>query len=82
MEDYAYQYAVSKNYTIPLYYDDTGKLREKLPMMNLFDMMSGTSTGSILSTALSLPSDTNKSEPKFWAHDALEIYEDNGPEIF
>jgi len=82
MEDFAYEYAISQNYTIPLYQNSNGELRKKLPMMDLFDMMSGTSTGSILSTALSLIKAENRSEPLFWAGDALGIYEDAGPIIF
>ena len=40
-------------------------------MKDLFDMMSGTSTGSILATALSVPLTVGNQDPKFWATDAV-----------
>ena len=36
------------------YTDDNGALIEKLPMSLLFDMLAGTSTGSLISTGLSI----------------------------
>ena len=39
-------------------------------MTDLFDMLAGTSTGSILSAGLSIPSPTNASAPKYYANDA------------
>lgn len=74
------------NYTkFPKYYNSTNgdKQIEKIPMKDLFDMMSGTSTGSILSAGLSVregPSRPNY--PKYWAMDAVKIYIDGGPIIF
>jgi hypothetical protein len=53
MELYAYEYADSKGYDFPKYPN-----RENIiAMKDMFDMMSGTSTGSIISAALSYPSD-------------------------
>lgn len=53
MELYAYEYSTSKGYDFPKYPG-----REKIiAMKDMFDMMSGTSTGSIISAALSYPSD-------------------------
>ena len=49
---------------------------------DLFDMFAGTSTGSILASALSLKSTTNSSEPRYWATDANMIYVDSAPILF
>ena len=51
IELYAYSYAVKKNYDIPRHRNN-----QRMHMMDLFDMMAGTSTGSILSAGLSIPS--------------------------
>jgi patatin-like phospholipase/acyl hydrolase len=51
-------------------------------MKDLFDMMSGTSTGSILATSLAIPKTVGSNEPMFWASDAVKIYADGGPDIF
>jgi len=45
-------------------------------------MFAGTSTGSILATALSLKSETNKTQPMFWAKDANEIYINSAEDLF
>lgn len=53
MEDYAYEYVTLKNYTtFKIYNKNNTKL---IAMKDLFDMFSGTSTGSILSTGLVYP---------------------------
>lgn len=46
----------------------------------LFDVISGTSTGGILAAALSLPDDDGK--PQYRAQDLLQIYYDLGDQIF
>jgi hypothetical protein len=59
-------------------------------MADLFDMVSGTSTGSLLATAIVLPnpnynSTSNSSEVSrnlFWAEDAIKIYTERGSEVF
>ena len=51
-------------------------------MKDLFDMMAGTSTGSILATALAIPDPDHPTYPKFWASEATAIYIDSGPIIF
>ena len=55
-------------------------------MKDMFDMMAGTSTGSIISAALSYPSgEVNKDKvpvPKFFAKEVMEIYSENGDRIF
>ena len=45
-------------------------------MKDLFDMLTGTSTGSILAAGLSVPVNTSFPQtPRFWARDAINIYE-------
>ena len=51
-------------------------------MVDLFDMMAGTSTGSILSTGLSIGKNESSEEPKFWGEDCVNIYIDYAPQIF
>ena len=53
METYAYDYSTKMGYTFLKYPDRDGVI----PMKDMFDMMAGTSTGSIISAALSYPSD-------------------------
>ena len=51
-------------------------------MKDLFDMMAGTSTGSILSTGLSIKKEGTVDEPKLWGEDCRNIYIDQAPFIF
>lgn len=82
MEDFAYDYAISKGYKPTRYFNQTtGELLKKIPMKDLFDMMSGTSTGSILTTGLSVQS-KQKDVPLYWGKDCVKIYIDGGPMIF
>jgi patatin-like phospholipase/acyl hydrolase len=81
IEKYAYEYAVSKGYKIPLYYKNS-TLIERMHVRDLFDMFTGTSTGSILATALSLKDPNNKEYPKYWANDAEEIYINSASKLF
>ena len=76
IELYAYEYAMSsdKKDVVPQYYNSTtNELLQRLPMRSLFHMLSGTSTGSMLASALSVGTlnyDTNQtlnaSDPMFW----------------
>jgi uncharacterized protein len=47
-----------------------------------FDMISGTSTGGILTCILLCPSDDDPNYPKFTAKQAVDLYEKNGKTIF
>jgi patatin-like phospholipase/acyl hydrolase len=47
---------------------------------NLFDMTAGTSTGSILTCALTVPDENGK--PKYCAEDIIQLYFDEGKNIF
>lgn len=76
MEKFAYQYGVVQmKYSKMKLYMNNGQKRERIPMKDLFDMLSGTSTGSILSGGLSIGKNGDKEEPMFWADDIRSIYE-------
>lgn len=65
MEKFAYEYITKKGYTKwqPYYAlkdskttsEKKGDLIKKMPMKDIFEMFAGTSTGSILATALAVP---------------------------
>ena len=58
MEDYSYTYA-KETYCIP------DRWNKKIPMSDLFDMLAGTSTGSIMASSLSMPAKNGSN--KFWS---------------
>lgn len=84
MEKFAYDYVVNvKKYTSwTPYKHDNGTIIEKMPMTDVFDNFAGTSTGSILATALVIPKEKGKRQPKFWGSDTVNIYADNAEIIF
>lgn len=45
-------------------------------------MVAGTSTGSLLATALVMPHPDDPKKNKFYAEDAIEIYTKDGPDVF
>ena len=51
-------------------------------MHTLFDMISGTSTGSLLTTSLVLPKSKEDRTNRFFADDVIEIYRVNGTDVF
>ena len=55
MEKYAFDYCTSKGYNFPKYSDKDGKVKPVVALKDMFDMMAGTSTGSIITAALSYP---------------------------
>jgi patatin-like phospholipase/acyl hydrolase len=52
------------------------------PICQLFDLIAGTSTGGILSLALTVPSKDNKDMPAHSAEDLIKLYTDKGKKIF
>ena len=63
MEDFAYNYSRTK-YCIP------ERPVPKVSLAELFDMVSGTSTGSLLTTAIVMPSNNDTMPNKYFANDA------------
>jgi hypothetical protein len=51
-------------------------------MANLFQMITGTNTGSILAAAISAPLVKGSNEPRFYASDIIDLYQDQGTTIF
>ncbi len=52
-------------------------------MSELYDMIAGTSTGSLLATSLVFPNDPNNAtRNKYFADDAINIYIDKGSIVF
>ena len=49
-------------------------------MSDVFDLLAGTSTGSILASSLGFPNE--KGGNKFYAPDVIDIYINNGTEVF
>ena len=78
IETFAFDYAMSKGYDIPRYVNETdGEEIKKMHMKDIFDMIAGTSTGSMLAAALAVPSGKNNKVPykgkhlplpKYWAN--------------
>jgi patatin-like phospholipase/acyl hydrolase len=49
-------------------------------MSEVFDLLAGTSTGSILASSLSMPAANGSN--KFWANDVTDVYLKNGTDVF
>ena len=83
MELYAFEYSTSKGYDFPKYPPLNGTARDDvIHMKDLFDMMAGTSTGSIISAALAFPSDdtlpTGEQVPQYWSKEVIDVYAKQG----
>lgn len=79
MEKEAYDYA-EDNYCLP------ERDNKRISMAELFDLVAGTSTGSLLATALVIPNDDPKTKDtqvnKFFAQKAIEVYTEMAPVVF
>jgi hypothetical protein len=88
IETYAYTYCKEKGLKPPVYTNKDGTPREAVAMKDMFDMISGTSTGSIITAALSYWDKNDKRNvkgayiPTFFAEEILDIYRNNGAVIF
>lgn len=74
IEEESYRYALEKNYIQP------NKLK-RLAMKDLFDMVAGTSTGGLLTSALVTPSKENPNDA-YYSDTLISLFEEKGPEIF
>ncbi|QNU68379.1 patatin-like phospholipase family protein [Ruminiclostridium herbifermentans] len=52
------------------------------PICKLFDFISGTSTGGIITLCLTKPSNNNQDLPEYSAQDIVNLYVENGKKIF
>jgi hypothetical protein len=50
-------------------------------MTELFHLIAGTSTGSIMTSALSTPNEDGVTN-KYWAQDVIDVYINNGTTVF
>lgn len=91
IEGFIQKYGKEKGYAIKEYdwpNPMTGETEKKIHLKDYFDLMAGTSTGSIISAALAypLPEDKNKSAaeqmPQYFMQDILDIYTKEGNRIF
>ena len=76
METFAYKYA-----TEDLCHPKNPQ-NERIPMSKIFDMVAGTSTGSLLSTALVIPAVDDPSANRYYADDAAKIYTSKAGQVF
>lgn len=89
IETFAFNYCKEKGYKHPVYNWPNGTAREAVAMKDMFDMISGTSTGSIITASLSYWDKTDEANykgdekiPTFFAEEILDIYRKNGAVIF
>lgn len=52
------------------------------PIAELFDLVGGASTGALIASGLTVPSETDPSKPKFSAKEMKDFYLTDGPKIF
>ena len=77
LEDECYKYSLGQGYI-----NASKNGVEKISMSDLFDMVAGTSTGSILATAIVTPSNENRSQPAYYSDTIYNLYDKQGREIF
>lgn len=79
MENYTYNFSRE-------YFCIAERSKPKISMSELFNMVSGTSTGSLLTSAIVLPNPDNATKAlkpnKFFADDASLIYIKHGKDVF
>ncbi|MCC5640488.1 patatin-like phospholipase family protein [Nostoc sp. CHAB 5844] len=67
---------------IPAIILDEIEKRTSKPICQLFNLIAGTSTGGILTAALTKPNPSYQSQPQFKAEDLIDIYRQDGKRIF
>ena len=78
MENKSYEYAVQKKYDLPKYNHD----HKKIHMVQLFDMLAGTSTGSIMAGLLTVPDPKHPNQSRFFINETIKLYRNNGTDLF
>ena len=76
MEHYAYEYSTDK-----LCYPKDPQ-NERISLSKVFDMVAGTSTGSLLATSIVIPAVDNKTVNRYYSDDAIKIYTTRGKDVF
>ena len=76
MESHAYEYATDK-----LCYPKN-EMNERISLSKVFDMVAGTSTGSLLATAIVIPAVDDPTTNRYYSDDAIKIYTTRGAEVF
>lgn len=76
MEQYAYNYS-TQNLCYPV-----DPQNERISLSKIFDMVAGTSTGSLLATSVVIPEVNNLTTNRYYADDAIEIYTTRGKDVF
>mmetsp|Transcript_9251 Transcript_9251/g.8702 ORF Transcript_9251/g.8702 Transcript_9251/m.8702 type:complete len:80 (-) Transcript_9251:203-442(-) len=77
MESYAFTYSAEKGYV-----QEEGCTRCKIHMSELFHMIAGTSSGSLIAGALSAGKGNGSKEPLMYAPDLLQFYQTEGAHVF
>jgi len=80
MESYAFQYGLEKNYSDIVKRNKTNAPK-RIQMKELFNLITGTATQSVLAATLAVPSD-NKTNNSYYAQNVIDFFNDYGPQIF
>ena len=88
LEKEAYQYAKEQNYDLTDFQYEGNE--GKIAMKDLFDMVAGTSTGSIMAAGFAMPSfktvdgktELSKKVPEYFADQIIDIYRNDNDKIF
>lgn len=76
MEEFAYDHSTEK-----LCYPKDPQ-NKRVSLSKVFDMVAGTSTGSLLATCVVIPAEDDKTKNRYYAEDAINIYTTRGGEVF
>ena len=79
VETYATEYAKQKGYTNKI---NSLKKTGKVAFVDMFDYFAGTSTGALMTSALSYPSENDATIPKYNMDDIIEVWKTKGKDLF
>lgn len=77
LEKYAYEYGTTNGYLKAENFPE-----QRYPTFKMFDMLSATSTSSVLAAAISVPSQTDKTKNEYFAKDIYSLYEEYASVVF